>query len=173
MNGAALKKPRPPVTNVVAAQPAPVSIPSDSVSEQVIALNAELLETLGTLNALIDNRSAWADAIEGCREGVALLSGAQTQLRAITESARRVESDLTSARAELERWSKMHADLSAVERDLRAECERHRRTHADLSAVERELRADCEKKGAALEKQATSLANARALAQEMVREIGP
>lgn len=143
-----------------------------SVSDQVVELNTEVQGLLGKFKTLIDNRSAWADGIEGCRSGAALLNQVQIRLQGINEAARKVESELTSARAELDRWSKMHADLSAVERDLRAECDRHRKAHADLSIVEHDLRTDNEKKRATLDKQATSLANARALAEEMIREVG-
>lgn len=142
-----------------------------SVSDHVVELNTEVEGLLGKFKALIDNRGAWADGIEGCREGVVLLGHARIRLQDLLDAALQVESELTSARAELERWSKMHTDLSAVERDLRAENDRYRKTHSDLSAVERDLRADCEKKRATLDKQAISLANARSLAQELVREI--
>jgi len=141
-----------------------------AVSDQLIDLNAEVKELLAKFKTLIENRSAWADGVEGCREGVVLLGGAQNRLQVIVEATRKVESDLASARSELERWSKMHAELATVERDLRAECDRYREAHANLEKVERALRADCDKKRAALEKQTTSLANVRALAEEMIRE---
>lgn len=146
---------------------------SSPVSDRVVELNTEVQESLTRLNTLIDNRSAWADGIEGCRESVVLLGRTQTRIKEILDAARQVESALASARAELERWSKMHAELATVERDLRAECDRYRQASAELSDAERSLRADCDKKQAVLDKQASSLANARALAQELIREVAP
>jgi septal ring factor EnvC (AmiA/AmiB activator) len=173
MNESAIKnQSRKPVPNAVTMHPASTSNPSDLVSDQLTELNAEVLDTLSHLNALIDNRGAWGDAIEGCREAVTLLRTIQGRLHEIVEGAQKVESDLASARDESARSNKMYAELSAVERNLRTECERYRKLHADLVVVEQEMRAECGKKQAALEKQATSLANARALAAEMIREIG-
>lgn len=143
-----------------------------AVSDQMTELDGELQGLLGKFKALIENRSAWADGVEGCREGVVTVGNVRRRLQSILESARAVETDLASARAELERWSKMHADLSTVERDLRAELDRYRKMHSDLAAVEHELLAAREKQQATIAAQASSLANARALAQEMIREIG-
>lgn len=123
---------------------------SAAVSDQLDELRTELQDSIAKLNALIDNRSAWADGIEGCREGVALLGRTQSRLQAITEITQQLESDLTCARAELERWSAMHAELSAVERDLRAEGDRCR---------------------AALEEQIARRSHLRVLAEKLVREI--
>lgn len=152
--------------------PADKAAASEVVSEQVTELDAELDGLLSQLKALIDNRNQWADGIEGCRAGVTLLTSTKFRLKLIIEGARKIEADFASARAELDRYNTMHAELSAVERDLRAECERYRKMHAELSRVESELRDALEKQQATLEKQATSLANARLLTQELVREIG-
>jgi hypothetical protein len=142
-----------------------------TVSEQVSELDTALDGLLSQLKALIDNRSQWADGIEGCRAGVTLLTSTKFRLKLIIEGARKIEAEMASARAEIDRYNQMHADLSAVERDLRAECERYRKMHADVSRVECELRDDMEKQQVTLEKQAVSLANVRKLAEEMVREI--
>lgn len=99
---------------------------SESLSDQVSELNKEVQGSLAKLNMLIENRGAWQDGIEGCRESVALLRDTQERLQTIGTTAQSLESALASARAELERWSKMHAELSAVERELRAECEQRR-----------------------------------------------
>lgn len=152
---------------------APAQTPSNSgaVSDQVVELNAELLETLGHLNALIDNRSAWADAIEGCREAVTLLRSLQGRLHAVLEGTQKVESDLASSREETSQLNKMHGELSVVERNLRADNERLRKTHADILVTAQEQSEEHEKKRAVLAKQVASLANVRALAEEMIREI--
>ncbi len=144
---------------------------SEPVSTQVSELQKQLQDSLARLNALVENRSAWVDGIEGCREGIVLLNQVKERLQAINEDACKQESDLASARAQIERWSKMHSELSAVERDLRAECDRLRDAYADLSDTERNLRAESEKKDATLKKQATSLANVNLLAVEMIREM--
>ena len=144
----------------------------DALSTQIAALNAQVLETLSHLNALIDNRGAWNDGIEGCREAVVLVRGLQGQLHEISGQAVQVESDLDSARAEIKQWNKMHADLASVEKALRTENVRLREENAGLLRVEQELSSEGGKKQALIEKQATSLANLRLLAQEMVREVG-
>lgn len=123
---------------------------SDSVSGQVGELLKDVQTSLAKLNMLIENRGAWQDGIEGCRESVKLLTDTQERLQAINANAQTLESTLASARAELERWSKMHAELSAVERELRSECETRR---------------------VALEEQRAALGRARSLARELSKEL--
>lgn len=141
-------------------------------SEQLAEINGELLASLGRLNKLIDNRGAWGDAIEGCREAVTLLRSLQGRLHDTLEATHEVESALVSSRDEVARWSQMYADLQAVERQIRAERNQLQEANAGLTAAESELRTQLDKRKALLDKQSTSLANVRALALEMVRDIG-
>lgn len=110
-------------------------VPTGSVSNQIDELIKEVRNSVVKLKAVIDNRSAWKDAADGCREGVAVLDYTHERLQAIGESAQRLEAVLLSARNELERWSKMHADLSVVERELRAQCEAQREMAEEQRAV--------------------------------------
>lgn len=146
--------------------------PDDALSAHVTAINVQVLETLGHLNALIDNRAAWADGIEGCREAVTLLRALQGGSHEILEQANQLESDLSSARAEIVRWNKMHAELTTVERALRAENTRLRDENAGLSRAEEQLNVDARKHKTLIESHAKGFGNLRLLAQEMVREIG-
>lgn len=123
---------------------------SESVSEQVGELLKEVQASLAKLNMLIENRGAWQDGIEGCRESVKLLTDAQERLQSIGANAQALESSMASARAELERWSKMHAELSTVERELRTECELRR---------------------VALEEKNAALGRARSLSRELAKEL--
>lgn len=123
---------------------------SESVSEQLSELAKEVGDSLVKLNMLIENRGAWVDGIEGCREGAALLKHAHERLQSINETAHHLESTLISARAELERWSKMHTELSTVERELRAECDQRR---------------------VALEQKDAAFVRARQMAREFIKEL--
>lgn len=162
-----------PRKNVTALKTSSANVSAEeTVSAQLGDLNKEVMSTLGRLNSLIDNRSAWADGIDGCREAVTLLRSMQGRLHSIVESTNKVEADLISAQADNARWNKMHADLTLVEGDLRAECARLRETNATVVSAGSELRAEHEKLKAMLTKQSGSLSNVRALAQELVREIG-
>lgn len=152
---------------------APINAPQTSteVSEQLADFDKEITSTLSHLNALIENRNAWADGIEGCREAAVLLKSMQNRLRVTFETANKVEGSLASATAEISQWEKMYSELTLVEKDLRAERDRLRESASRQAIVENELRTEFEKRQATLDKQASSLTNARALVQELVREI--
>lgn len=97
-----------------------------SISKRIADLQGSLAKDLKQLRSLIENRAAWKDGIEGVREAVTVVEQAHAEIKAIFDSAAALEKDLASARAESDRWSKLHAELSIVERELRAEADRCR-----------------------------------------------
>jgi predicted nucleic acid-binding Zn-ribbon protein len=141
-------------------------------SEQVLELRTEFSTSLERLCALVENRSAWSDAIAGCREALVMLTDAADKLKAIHEGTQQLESDLAAARAENATWGKNHSELSVVERILRAQCEsgktelkqakaeaeRFRKKHSTASTAEKELRAELDQYREALEQRSTELA---------------
>lgn len=128
------------------------------VSEQTIELSAEFASLLERLQALVDNRSAWQDGIEGCRAALAMLNGAAEKLKAVNEAALLLEADLETSRAECKTWGANHAELSAIERQLRSECERSR---GELGALT-ETRAERDGLRAAGEQQASKIESLKA-----------
>jgi hypothetical protein len=108
-----------------------------SVSEDVLELRVAFADSLERLAVLVENRSAWADGIEGCREALVMMTEAADKLKAIGDAAGQLEFELVGARAESETWSKNHAELCVVERQLRAECEQSR---AELKRLKAETR---------------------------------
>jgi hypothetical protein len=127
------------------------------LSEQLLDLGAECAATGKRLQGLLENRSLWADGIEGCRAALALVTDTGGQLSALLEAALKLEGDVTTLRAECATWAKNHADLAAVERQLLAEATARRaelsslkvalttlrKRHADLEASEHEWRTEC------------------------------
>lgn len=97
-----------------------------SISKRIAELQTSLAKDLKQLRALIENRAAWKDGIEGVREAVAVVEQAHAEMKTVCEGAGALEKELATARAESERWSKLHAELSIVERELRAEADRCR-----------------------------------------------
>lgn len=133
------------------ASAAAISADAESVSEQVTELLDGIKGSLKRLGTLIENRSLWADGVEGCREAVTVLGQAREKLESIGEGSQSLESHLATASAEIKRWGEMHAELTAVERALRAEVEEQRAAVARqreglnaLSAGNQTLRAECE-----------------------------
>jgi hypothetical protein len=110
---------------------------SDPVSQQLGEFNTEILATLAHLNALIDNRGAWNDGIEGCREAVLLLRSLQGRLYEALESAKKMESAVASTDQAITQWETMYSNLSTAHDGLRTEHETLRTTHAEaLQAFE-------------------------------------
>lgn len=152
-----------------------------SVTEQTQELSADFTSLLGRLQALIDNRSAWADGIEGCRAALEMLKGAAEKARAINEAAGKLEVDLDTAKSESKTWSKNYSELGVVERQLRADVEdlgaelkiikskvaNLEKRNARLATIEKELRTECEQNRAALDEKGAAMASARSLAKQL------
>jgi chromosome segregation ATPase len=154
------------------------------ISEAVHELRMEFAASLERLATLVENRSAWSDAIAGCQEALVMITDATAKLKAVHESTLQLESDLATARAENATLSRNYAELERVERDLRgelwrnqgelkqlqAEAEDLRKKHAASFAAERELRTEVEQHRAALEQRSAAVASAQALAKQLVSE---
>lgn len=155
-----------------------------STSEQVRELGTAFAASIERLCALIDNRSAWSDAIAGCREALMMITNGTEKLKAIHYDAQQIETDLATSRAENAILGRNYAELEKVERELRPECdaakaelrrikaeaETLRGKYTAVVAAERALRAELEQYRAAFEQRSAAVANAQSLAEQLLSE---
>lgn len=156
------------------------------ITEVLLDLRADFVSLYAQMRALVDNRSAWSDGIEGGRATLALLGDASSKLLSVSEASQQSDSDLETARLEIKILSENLDASNVVEGQLRADGERCRAelmpTRTELARAKKdnarllnqvkEQQAELEQLRATQTQQETALANTRALAKQLGEATG-